>query len=183
MRETSSERDKGTQTPVLGTELGYVDGVGEKQDIARSVRHVDQNGNDSDDYVTYNSVPPTSGDHWSTPAHCGFYVEPVPDEMIVHNMEHSNIIVSYNLPDQADVDALEALYDDLPNLWRDHFTVVRPYQRIEEGTVAISAWGVLDAMEGVDEGGILRFFEHYVGRLGPEGAISCRGTQDAMTGG
>ncbi len=61
--------------------------------------------------------------------------------------------------------------------------MVRPYGEIDEGRVALSAWGVLDVMEGVDQGRILRFFEHYVGSLGPEGAISCRGTQDSMTGG
>ena len=79
----------------------------------RTKDHVDLNGDQSDDDVTYNSVPPTSGDHWSTPVRCGFYNQPVPDELIVHNMEHSNVIVSYNLPDPSDLDALVAIYADL----------------------------------------------------------------------
>ena len=148
-----------------------------------TARHVDLNSDESDDDVDYNSVPPNSGDHWSTPVRCGFYIQPVPDELIVHNMEHSNIVLSYNLPNAADVDALVAAINDLPDLWRDHFTVARPYQGIEKGSIALTTWGVLDIMEGVDRQRIIRFFEHYVGTMGPEGAISCRGTQDAMTGG
>ena len=54
--------------------------------------------------------------------------------------------------------------------------------KIGDGQVAVSAWGVLDKMDGVDRERIMRFFEHYVGRLGPEGAISCRGTQASMPG-
>ena len=169
--------------PLLGSAGAYVEGVGEQQEIVEGIDHVDLNADPSDDIVAYDSFPPTSGDHWSTPVRCGFYIQPVPDEMVVHNMEHSNIVVSYNLTDQNDFEALLDVYDDLPDLWRDHFTVVRSYGRIGEGRVALSAWGVLDEMEGVDRGRIFRFFEHYVGRLGPEGAISCRGAQDSMPGG
>ena len=98
-------------------------------------------------------------------------------------MEHSNIVVSYNLTSQEDLDALVDVYEELPEIWRDHFTVVRPYGGIANGTVAVSTWGVLDRMEGVDKARILRFFRHYVGKLGPEGGISCRGTQEGMPGG
>ena len=157
-----------------------MEGIGEKQEITNSIDHVDLNEDPSDDIVPYSSFPPTSGDHWSTPVRCGFYIQAVPDEMVVHNMEHSNIIVSYNLTTRDDLETLKDVYDDLPEIWRDHFTVVRPYGRIGEGMVALTAWGVLDEMEGGDRGRILRFFEHYVGKLGPEGPISCRGTQDSM---
>lgn len=166
----------------FGSAAAYVDGVGEKQDIMRTKNHVDLNDTDDDDDVTYSTVPPTSGDHWSIPERCGFFDSPVPDEQIVHNLEHSNIIISYNLPNQADVDALKDVYDNLPEGWRAHFTVARPYDQIAPGQVALSAWGVLDIMDGVDKGRIERFYEHYVGRLGPEGAISCRGAQTSMPG-
>ncbi len=168
---------------MLGSAGAYVEGVGEKQPLMPSPMHVDLNEDPNDDFVTYNSVPPTSGDHWSTPVRCGFYIQPVPDELVVHNMEHSNIVVSYNLTSQGDFDALVGVYEALPEIWRDHFTVVRPYGKIAEGRVALSTWGVLDIMAGVDQERILRFFEHYVGTLGPEGAISCRGSQESMPGG
>lgn len=172
----------GPQQFTYGTAEAYVDGVGERQEIMGSVRHVDLNNDDGDDIVDYNSVPPTSGDHWSIQERCGFFNNPVPDERIVHNLEHSNIVISYNLPNQADVDALKDVYNELDEGWRVHFTVVRPYDEIAEGQVALSAWGVVDVMDGVNKERIERFFEHYVGRLGPEGAISCRGAQTSMPG-
>ena len=169
-----------SQGPVLGSAGAYVEGVGEKQAIMSSIDHVDLNADPSDDIVAYNAFPPTSGDHWSTPVLCGFYIHTVPDEMVVHNLEHSNIVVSYNLTTREDQEALKSVYDDLPEVWREHFTVVRPYGRISEGKVALTAWGVIDEMAGVDAERIMRFFEHYVGKLGPEGPISCRGSQGSM---
>ncbi len=166
----------------LGTAAAYVDGVGQKQEIMRTKQHVDLNDSNADDDVTYSTVPPTSGDHWSTASRCGFFTDPVPDEAIVHNMEHSNVIIHYNLPNQADVDALENVYNGLEDGWRNHFTVARPYDEIGVGQVALTTWGVLDVMDGVDQERIERFYENYVGRLGPEGAISCRGAQTSMPG-
>lgn len=166
----------------LGTADAYVDGVGVKQEIMRTKNHVDRTPDTADDDVAYNTVPPTSGDHFSTAERCGFYENPIPDERIVHNMEHSAVVIHYNLPNEADVDALKDVYDNLEDSWRNHFTVARPYDEIGLGQVALTAWGVLDVMDGVDEDRIRRFYEHYVGRLGPEGAISCRGAQTSMPG-
>ena len=166
-----------------GTASAYVDGVGEKQDIMRTVRHVDLNNDDSDDDVTYNTAPPTSGDHFSTPARCDFYTDPIADEVVVHNLEHSNIVINYNLPNQADVDALKDVYNNLEDSWRNHFTVVRPYGQLGVGQVGLATWGVSDVMDGVDQDRIVKFYETYVGRLGPEGAVPCSGSQSSMPGG
>ena len=167
----------GTQTVNLGTAFAYVEGVGIDQEVMPTKNHVDDGT-----VVAYNSVPATSGDHYFTPQRCGFYTGEVPDERVVHNLEHGNIVISYNLPDQSDVSALEDVYNDLGG-WKDHYTVARSYSKIAPGQVALSAWGVLDIMDGVDEDRIMRFYEHYVGRLGPEGAISCLGAQQSMPGG
>ncbi len=167
----------GPQTVDLGTTPTYVEGVGQKQEIMATKNHVEDGS-----IVAYNSVPATSGDHYFASQPCGFYTGEVPDERVVHNLEHSNIIISYNLPNQADVDALQEVYNGLDG-WKDHYTVARSYSKIAPGQVALSAWGVLDIMEGVDKGRIERFYKHYVGRLGPEGAISCRGSQQNMPGG
>ena len=166
-----------------GTASAYVDGVGEKQDIMRTVRHVDLNNDDSDDDVTYNTAPPTSGDHFSTPARCDFYTDSIADEVVVHNLEHSNIVINYNLPNQADVDALKDVYNNLEDSWRNHFTVVRPYGQLGVGQVGLATWGVSDVMDGVDQDRIVKFYETYVGRLGPEGAVPCSGSQSSMPGG
>ena len=166
----------------LGSAPAYVEGVGEKQDIMRTKDHVDLNSEDDDDDVSYNTMPPTSGDHWSIAETCGFYTDPIPDERIVHNMEHSNIIISYNLPNESDVSALRDVYDNLEDGWRNHFTIVRPYDQLAVGQVGLSTWGVLDVVDGVDPDRIERFYDHYVGRLGPEGPRSCLGSQTSMPG-
>lgn len=114
----------------------------------------------------YSTIPPTSGRHWDAWAACGFYDYALPDELLVHNLEHGNIIVSYNLPDAAQVQQLRAFMDnfELAAAW----AVTRHYDQIPANTVALSAWGVLDTMQGVDEPRIERFFREYAGTLGPE---------------
>ena len=138
-----------------------VEGVGEPQEIMPTRLHVPE-----EQTVNYNTIPPTSGDHWDWWARCGFYEDGLPDERIVHNLEHGNIVVSYNLPDGPDLDRLKEFMDDfeLAPSW----AVTRFYDQIPEGTVALSTWGVLDTMQGVDEDRIEEFFRHYAGTLGPE---------------
>ena len=114
----------------------------------------------------YSTVPPTSGRHWGAWSDCGFYNHPLPDELLVHNLEHGNIIVSYNLASDAEVAELRAAVEAIP-LARE-FAIVRRYLAIPEGMVALTAWGVLDRMDGVDPDRIARFFEDYPGNTGPE---------------
>ena len=151
----------GNQGAQAGRYGEYQDGIGIKQDLMPTLNHVPDTQT-----VDYNTTPPTSGDHWDFWARCGFYEDGMPDERIVHNMEHGNIIVSYNLPNQADVERLREFMGglDLATSW----AVTRFYDQIDEGTVALTTWGVLDTMQGVDEDRIERFFDAYAGRLGPE---------------
>ena len=114
----------------------------------------------------YSTVPPTSGPHWGAWSKCGFYNHPLPDELLVHNLEHGNIIVSYNLDSAAAVSALRAAVAAIP--LAEEFAIVRRYPAIPEGMVALSAWGVLDRMLGVDGERIARFFAAYPGTAGPE---------------
>ena len=114
----------------------------------------------------YNTVPPTSGRHWNAWSDCGFYNYPVPDELLVHNLEHGNIIVSYNLESESDVAALREAVEAIP--FAAEFAIVRRYHQIPEGMVALTAWGVLDRMMGVDPDRIADFFRSYPGNTGPE---------------
>jgi len=150
----------------IGTATEYLKVVGSQIPTLPSPQHIDEGIQ-----ATYNSVPPTSGDHWRTPADCGFYEDPVPDEIIVHNMEHSNIVISYNLLLDSDVRALRDTLDNI-EMAKD-WAVARPYDQIPPGHVALTAWGVLDTFPGVDADRIERFFEAYAGTLGPEGGIIC----------
>ena len=141
----------------------FVEGVGVEQDLTSAV-HLPEGQS-----IEYSTNPPTSGDHWNPVGglpRCGFYEEGLPDELTTHNLEHGNIVVSYNLPTEADVQSLRDAVNSigLANVWG----ITRSYPDIESGTVARAAWGVLDTMQGVDRDRITRFFESYSGALGPE---------------
>ncbi len=146
----------------------YVEGVGVEQELMptgpRGLNtHVEPRT------VDFNTSPPTSGDHWNGPALCGFYEEGLPDEQIVHNLEHSHIVVSYNLPSVEEVDQLRDALDGvgLSEIWG----VTRSYDKIPSGTVSLAAWGVLDTMQGTDGQRIKTFFDTYAGNMGPESFI------------
>ena len=116
--------------------------------------------------VTYNSIPPTSGDHWPMWSRCGFYPVRIPDERLVHNLEHGNIVVSFNLTTSEEVgrlrEALEGI--DISADWG----ISRSYDRIPAGTVSLAAWGFSDAMSGVMPERIRSFFEAFAGEQGLE---------------
>jgi len=147
-----------------GSAEGYVDGVGIQVDI-EGATHVVEGTN-----VDYQTSPPASGDHWPTPGRCGFFEDGLPDERVVHNMEHGNIVVNYNLPLASDVSALRNALDGigLNNIWG----VARAYDGIPTGQLALSTWGIIDTFVGIDRDRISRFFEAYSGG-GPEGGIPC----------
>jgi hypothetical protein len=96
----------------------------------------------------------------------------LPDERVVHNLEHGTIVISYNLTDNDAIEELKETFDDigLAQLWG----VARYYDKLPSGQVAVAAWQVLDTMDGIDGDRIERFFEAYAGNLGPE-KIPCRG--------
>jgi hypothetical protein len=48
-----------------------------------------------DAHEPYNTDPPTSGPHAGT-VRAGFYDEALPDENLVHNLEHGYVIIGYN---------------------------------------------------------------------------------------
>ena len=120
--------------------------------------------------VDYNSTPPTSGEHWPRWADCGFYLESLPDERIVHNLEHGNIVVSYNFANPAQVTELREALEGESQF--GSWGVARQYDDIAEGNLALSAWGWLHIMEGVSPGAISLFFDAFAGNVGPE-RVAC----------
>ncbi len=153
-----------------GSANEYVEGVGVQQELmpvgpSGLNEHVSPS-----ETVEYSTVPPTSGDHWDTPARCGFYEEGLPDERIVHNLEHGIIVVSYNLETEDEVEELRNAMESIPlaEIWG----LTRFYDPLPVGTVAAATWGVLDTMQGVDRDRLAKFIETYAGNLGPE-VIPC----------
>ena len=172
-----SSYNTGGTTITGGAAREYTDGVGTPVDIMSSTDH-----RTVGEFISYSTTPPTSGPHWGSPlADCGIHASEVPDQSVVHNMEHGQVIISYNLPNEDDAARMIEVAEGLPDL--ESWGVVRPYSNleIEEGTVGLTAWGVIDVVEGVDEERIRRFYTEYArNRFSEEtaqvGPIRCTGS-------
>lgn len=87
---------------------------------------------------TYNSNPPTSGPHYAVPAKIGFYSTALPDERVVHNLEHGDVWIAYHPDISASVK--EALKDFL-----DGTKVIITPREANETDIALAAWGRADS--------------------------------------
>jgi hypothetical protein len=85
--------------------------------------------------VTYSTNPPTSGNHFVTPADDAAYGEPPQDEELVHSLEHGRVIVWFkpSLPEEARAN-LKALYDS------DTYQMLLVPRAKMPYAVAASAW-------------------------------------------
>ena len=146
---------------LLPSDSQNVESVGQSQVIMPTSQHIPEGQN-----TTYNTIPPTSGDHWASWAKCGFYEEGLPDELIVHNLEHSMVVISYNLTTEAEVDELRMAVNSIA-LYRK-WGLSRFYDKIPSGTVAMTAGGMLDAVDQIDRDRIERFFNDYASNEGLE---------------
>ena len=135
--------------------------IGEPVPISQDITHVPEGQR-----VDYSDAPPTSGQHWPATAPCGFYPDGLPDERVVHNLEHGNIVVSFNFTNPAQVTALRQVLDGVRQF--DDWGVARSYDKIAEGQVALAAWGQLHRMDGVRPWEIGPFFEAFAGVAGRE---------------
>lgn len=66
--------------------------------------------------VEYETLPPSSGDHYGIWAAFKVYSTPVPEGYWVHDLEHGAVVLSYNCPDgcDADVAAATQMLNELP---------------------------------------------------------------------
>lgn len=100
-----------------------------------------------------NSNPPTSGNHWPTPAWWGFYNAPLPDEQLVHNLEHGGIWISYKDIDDTTKTQLLKLAQQYPQ-------AVIVTHRLENDTrIAVASWGRLEKLDAFDEEKIITFIK------------------------
>lgn len=113
--------------------------------------------------VSYNSNPPTSGDHYAVPAPARFYNKELPNEQLVHNLEHGHIWISYK-------PSLPAEIIGMLKSFSSSFVIVTP-RSTDNADIALAAWGRLDkfniANNIIDEQRIKDFITRYQGK-GPE---------------
>ena len=134
-----------------------------------------------DAHPAYNTKPATSGPHWNIggegPVAWGIHKEPIPDEGLVHNLEHGGIGIHYNCRDCPDLVAqLEDFYNTytadpanrLPLYPGSTKLVVAPYYDMPT-RIALTAWGRIDTLDSFDPERIKRFVDAYRDK-GPEKA-------------
>ena len=87
--------------------------------------------------VEYNTEFPTSGAHYPYPTRPGFYKEKQPLEKIVHALEHGNIVIYYDKPDENSMKKIKS--------WTDRYkgsfdgVIAVPHSNLGESLV-FTAW-------------------------------------------
>ena len=114
----------------------------------------------SDTHPEYNSVPATSGWHYadlSAPARWGIHNQHIPDEVLIHNMEHAGVIVHYNCSEDCDelIEQLELIVK------RASKVILTPNPDIDT-TIALTAWTFLDKFDEFDKDRIEAFINAHV---------------------
>jgi hypothetical protein len=119
--------------------------------------------------ICYNSNPPTSGPHSSTPQGFSNLENPAPKENIVHSMEHGGVYIWYNTDDQDAIKLIKDLVND--NTDRRRFVGSTIYTGMEDETIAITSWSRIDKFPVSDltKDRLQDFIDDNHTRFNPEG--------------
>lgn len=110
----------------------------------------------------YISNPPTSGQHWPNSSAKGIFDKSLPDEQLVHDLEHGYIWISYK-PDAPD-DVKNKLKEIVQ---KDDWKIVLEPREKDDQIIALAAWGRVLNLDNLDEKKIKDFISTYRNR-GPE---------------
>lgn len=120
--------------------------------------------------TTYNSSPPTSGPHWPADAKNGVYENQLPDEQLVHNLEHGYVWISYKAGSEASPEAgiSESDKKKLTEIVTgDSWKMILEPREKNDARIVLAVWGRLLKMDSLDEGKIKEFISIYRDK-GPE---------------
>jgi hypothetical protein len=120
--------------------------------------------------IDYDRHPPAGGDHNPTPAPCGFYDEVIPDEFVVHSLEHGAVWLAYSPTLAAvDLDAVKAVTADNTEV------IATPYDGLDAGVAVVAtAWARQLPLKSADDPRLQAFVKKYQnGKQAPEASIAC----------
>jgi hypothetical protein len=106
--------------------------------------------------VSYNTNPPTSGSHWANPADWRFNDKELPDEQLVHNIEHGGIWITYKDLDEVSINKLKSIAKNNSN------SVVITKREENDDPIVIASWGRMIRLSEVDEAMIQKYIDTYI---------------------
>ncbi len=118
--------------------------------------------------LDYPQSPPVGGAHNDVWLDCGVYAEPVPEENVVHDLEHGTVWITYE--PGLDDDEVEDLESALPQNG-----ILSPYDDLH-APVVVTVWGRQLDLTGADDPRLELFIEEFSeGVTAPEAFASCAG--------
>jgi hypothetical protein len=116
----------------------------------------------TDDPVQYDTVPPVAGPHAPGAAPCGVFAEQLPNENLVHTLEHGAIGLLFR-PD-LDIEQIRTLEDIVGEFETHVFSA--PFAEMDS-PITITSWGFRMPLDEVDEPAIQEFIDEFR-QKGPE---------------
>ncbi|MBI2670177.1 MAG: DUF3105 domain-containing protein [Candidatus Yanofskybacteria bacterium] len=145
-------------------------GTPKGQDYSQAISILGRNHVSDGMVGSYNSNPPTSGDHYAVAAPARFYDRELPDEQLVHNLEHGHVWITYK-PDLSS-EVIDILKDFAGG------NIIVTLRSKNDTDIALAAWGRLDKFNveagSIDQQRIKDFISRYQ-NLGPERINAPRG--------
>jgi hypothetical protein len=167
-RIDASAMDAGALVPDARSSTGADSGACEVAVVGRAIEgagHVEACST-----VSYQSNPPSSGNHYGNWAAFGEYAFPLPRGFWVHNLEHGAIVITFNCPDGCDQELAEvrAWFDALPVDPPCLGTTTRPRAILTPDPLldarwAASAWGWTLTAACFDAAAFSAFYDAHVG--------------------
>lgn len=118
--------------------------------------------------VSYNTNPPTSGSHWATPADWRFNDNELPDEQLVHNLEHGGIWITYKpslIAQGSNEDLDEASINRLKDIAKNNSnSVVITKRDNNDNPIVVASWGRMMKLSEVDEALIQKYIDTYINK-------------------
>jgi hypothetical protein len=105
-------------------------------------------------HAPYKSNPPTSGPHWVGVAGPGIKDKPVPDELVLHSMEHGAVVVWYREDlEPSEIEKIKIAFNESSG------KKIMLSRKDLDVPVALTSWGYLLKLQTVDEAKIKEFIE------------------------
>ncbi|MGI8707369.1 MAG: DUF3105 domain-containing protein [Actinomycetota bacterium] len=125
-----------------------------------------------DEVVEYETAPPVSGRHASSPAACGTHATPIQNETQVHSLEHGAVGIQFKPDlDPEQVATIESIVSDY-----DEGVFSAPYEDMQT-PIAVTSWGRKMELDAAD-GSVIREYIDAFRNKGPESGQTCEATED-----